>query len=618
MIILIMIFVIVCQTTVALDNGLAQTPPMGFNSYMAGPCCQHEMGLGAVAKFVVSSGLAQLGYTYINTDEGWELPDRHPITGQLQWDPVLYPSGLPTFIQTLHNQSLRFGIYGASSGVTCGVRPGQLYHEGLDAETYSSWGVDFVKSDNCATYALDSTVRFGAMAAALNETGRPILFSIEPFSIHPDPAQSVHVSHMWRVGCDIEGTTSAVLNRADMADKWAPLAGPGGWNDPDMIHVQNPPGMTLGENRLYFGLWAIMKAPLLLSSNLMQLVPDVLSIIKNKEIIDIHQDPLGYQARKITIDGAHLPWNVGVEDCSVPVGLHLKHFRTGQQHELRELRTWKVIAAAAAAAAAVQTYFLLKNVATGRCLSVLHGKRVGLLPCLLLSHEQHWSFDMGLRTVTGIRSVSAGLNLAISNATLYGSAHGHDSWNVSDSAYGQGGLVLVTPNIPAECTMRDCQNYDPTQMWFYSSHDGLLRHALYTSSINHQPPEQGDGYTLTNIVPTFRHHCLAHVLSDGNVGTNTGDIEVWGGKLAGGDYVLGLVNRGVTQTSITASFSSLLELDARAEDGSSSMFWVRDVWTGTDVGSATGAFEASVPGLDIGIYRLSSSKPSPVLDVQKG
>jgi hypothetical protein len=166
--------------------------------------------------------------------------------------------------------------------------------------------------------------------------------------------------------------------------------------------------------------------------------------------------------------------------------------------------------------------------------------------------------------------------------------------------------------------MRDCQNYDPTQMWFYSSHDGLLRHALYTSSINHQPPEQGGGYTLTNIVPTFRHHCLAHVLSDGNVGTDTGDIEVWGGKLAGGDYVLGLVNRGVTQTSITASFSSLLELDARAEDGSSSMFWVRDVWTGTDVGSATGAFEASVPGLDIGIYRLSSSKPSPVLDVQKG
>ena len=583
------------SATVALDNGLAQTPPMGFNSYMAGPCCQHETGLGAVADFVVRSGLANLGYVYINTDEGWESKERDPSTGQLQWDPLLYPSGLPTFIDALHNKSLHFGIYGASSGVTCGERPGQLHHEVQDAETYAAWGVDFLKSDNCASYALDSTVRFGAMAAALNRTGRQILFSIEPFSINPDPAQSIQVSHMWRVGCDIEGTSSVVLNRADISDKWAPLAGPGGWNDPDMINVQNPPGMTLGENRLYFGLWAIMKAPLLLSSNLMQLEPEVLDIIKNTEIIAINQDPLGYQARKITINGAHLPWNVGVEDCSIPVGLYLKHFRTGQQHQLRELRTWNVIA--------VQEYFLLKNLATGRCLSVLHGKRVVLLPCLLPSQEQHWSFDMGMSTVTGIRSVSAGLNLAISNSTLYGSAHGHDSWNVSDSAYGQGGLVLVTPNIPGECTIRDCQNYDPTQMWFYSSHDGLLRHALYTSSINHQPPE-GDGYTLTNKVPTFRHHCLAHVLSDGNVGTDKGDIEVWGGKLAGGDYVLGLVNRGANQTSITAPFSSLLELDARAEDGSSSTFWVRDVWNGNDVGSATGAFEASVPGLDIGIYRL--------------
>ena len=583
----------------ALDNGLAKTPPMGFNSYMAGPRCQNETGLGAVADFFVSSGLRDLGYVYINTDEGWEEKERDPDTGELLWNKIAYPSGLPTFIETLHDRNLKFGIYGAASGVTCGEGPGQLYHELKDAETYASWGVDFLKSDNCASYAIDSSVRFGAMAHALNRTGRRILLSIEPFSINPDPSQSIQVSNMWRIGCDIEGTYSAVMNRADLSDKWAPLAGPGGWNDPDLINLQNPGelGMTLGENRLYFGLWAIMKAPLLLSSNLMALEPAILDIIRNTEIISINQDPLGYQARKITIDGSHLPWKVGVEDCSTPVGLHLKHYRLGQQSDLRETRTWNAMEVGQ------DDLYQLMNEATGRCLSVLNDQVV-LMPCLS-SKNQHWLFDKGFSTVTAIRSAANGLNLAISNNTLYGSAHGHDSVNVSDSAYGQGGIELVTPYDHGECSIRNCQNYDPTQMWYYSSHDGLLRHALYTSSINHQP-EEGEGYTLTNKIPTFRHHCLAHVLSDGNLGSDNGAIEVWGGKLSGGDYVLGLVNRGTNRVAITSYFASLLELEGNTQAGRNSTFLVRDLWKRNFLGRFTGSFEASISGHDIGIYRLSS------------
>ena len=124
-------------TVSALDNGLATTPPMGFNSYMAPSTLHDEKGLSVVADFFVSKGLHAKGYTYVNTDEGWELKDRDNKTGQLQWDPTKYPSGLPTFIEEkLHKQGLKYGIYGAASGVTCGGDPGNLYHELTDADTY--------------------------------------------------------------------------------------------------------------------------------------------------------------------------------------------------------------------------------------------------------------------------------------------------------------------------------------------------------------------------------------------------------------------------------------------------------------------------------------------------
>lgn len=186
-----------------------------------------------------------------------------------------YPSGLPAFTARLHNQSLKYGIYGAASGVTCGTNPGQLYNEDRDARWYAAQGVDYLKSDNCArwaltslrsplgrllafsagppspglglvapaawtrrqlingpdapSYALDSSVRFGAMADALNRTGKGIVLSIEPFAITPDPEQSLRVSNLARVFMDIRGDEVTFLDRADHSDKWSPLAGPGYW-----------------------------------------------------------------------------------------------------------------------------------------------------------------------------------------------------------------------------------------------------------------------------------------------------------------------------------------------------------------------------------------------------
>ena len=595
---------LITANTAALDNGVALTPPMGFNSYMSS-ALQNEQGLRKAAEFIVNSGMRDLGYKYINTDEGWEESSRDS-QGNLQWNSTLYPSGLPTFIAFLHkNMSLLFGIYGAASGVSCGEKPGQLYFEKHDAAQYASWGVDFVKSDNCASYAMDSSVRYRAMRDALNTTGRPMVLSIEPFSIRLDLAQSSQVANLWRTGVDIEGTFEAVMDRSDVADKWAPLAGPKlGWNDPDMTNVHG--GLKPGENRLYFGLWAIMKAPLLISSDLLNLDKNVLDIITNVEVIRINQDELGIPARKVQIDGLSLPWHVGVEDCAFPDGSLLYSRSVAQNVNgvpragpgTVDTRQWTVLATGTINGN--MPNYQIRNEATKRCLSQSNGTTVVLLPCDATSN-QLWIFDKGISTVTSITNVEAKKALAIAPSVLYAQIHDKDKYSVSDLAYGEGGLILVEPMDQDSCNSRWCENYAPDQMWYYSPMEGMLRHALYTSSMNHiedDRQDNQDGYLLTQKVPTFRHHCLAHALSTGNKGTQSGTREVWAGPLAGGNIVVAFVNRGENATSISINLDFL--------EGSSRSYVVRDSWKARDlfVVNSGEHVTAKVSGHDIALLRL--------------
>ena len=630
----------------ALDNGAARTPPMGFNSYMSG--LSGAKGLSAVADFFVSSGLAAAGYQYVNTDAGWALPARDAATGELQWDPKLFPGGGPAFIDSIHAKGLRFGIYGAASGVTCDGVSGQLYHEDTDADTFYRWGVDYYKSDNCATYAMDSSVRFGAMRDALLRAAAaqraPMVYSIEPFSINPDPSQSVEVANLWRVATDIQGDITQVLLRADISDKWSPLAGPGGWNDPDMINVQNynatsGTGLTLGENRIYFGLWALMKAPLLLSADLPALAPAVVAIVNNSGAIAVNQDPLGVQARKLATGAgaAPLPWLVGLADCgAAPARFYSRGLDPAAQHA--DTRRWTVAPASLAGGAATPAdgatdgehndrdgdrLFSIANEATNRCLAFVNGTAaapgggVALLPCRGGDAAQAWRFDKGLHTVTSITNAAAGRALAVANATLYARVHAetgygshgrNDSWPVSDAAYGAGGLTLARPYDQGACARRNCSNYDATQLWYYSAGDRKLRHALYASSINHKP-RGGAGYTLSAQVPTWRHHCLAHVLSVGNWGTTNGTREVWGGPLDNGAFVVGLLNRrrGGGAAAIAANFS----LFGVPGVGDGSSFEVQDLWKGASLGVHTGGFSAAVAPLDLGLYRLDPASVAP-------
>lgn len=590
------------HVAVALNNGLALTPPLGLNSYMSGE--SGEAFLLSVANFFISSGMAAQGFTYVNTDEGWELSTRNASTGELQWDPHAYPSGIPAFTAQLASMGMRFGIYGAASGVTCGGVSGQLFHETLDATTFADWGVSYYKSDNCASYALDSSLRFAAVRDALNRTGARILLSIEPFSIHPDPAQSVKVANVWRVAMDISADFGTVTNRADISDKWAPLAGPGGYNDPDMIAVQGGGESNDGFNRVYFGLFAIIKAPLLLSATVAVMSsPSVLPIINNSEVIAVNQDPLGVQARKLMLGGARLPWLVGLEDCEAAMG---PYSTTAYS------RAWTLTPGAGGGGGDNRAWtptqtsepgvYSLLNDATGRCLSVAAAQGVAMLPVLLPCNAsdplQQWRFDLGMTTLTSITNVATQMAVGVTNSTLFSGAHGTADPSLPDAAYGTNMLAMVSPVDPLPCTSRSCEGYDHTQMWYFDPTERKLRMAAFTSSINHC--YSGDCYVLTPKVPTWRHHCLAHVLSIRNAGTDAAPSEVWGGPLVGGSFVLGLLNRGANSSTITAPFDALEWPGV----GPTTQFCVRDLWAHAELGVMTGSVAVSVNASDIALLRL--------------
>jgi len=273
--------------------------------------------------------------------------------------------------------------------------------------------------------------------------------------------------------------------------------------------------------------------------------------------------------------------------------------------------------------------FILRNGATNRCLMptpwsgvVVRPPQdgppftVALVPCNDSDTLQQWHFDMGASTVTNVVNAKIGKALAVSNETLYSQVHAtKDAFAVSDAAYGYSGLVLVDPYDQPGCSGRGCQNYDPSQMWFYSPHDRMLRQATFTRSINHR--DAGGKFELTPKMPTWRHHCLAHTLAIGEAwhvtgsqwpitgaGTVNGTTEVWGGPLQLGAFVLALVNRGESAANITAHFS-LLEVDGIDAD---SIFEVESLWDDHSFGALRGSLTLEVPRHDAALLRLSAPR----------
>lgn len=284
-----------------LNNGLAPTPQMGWNSWNFFGCDISEKVIKETADALISTGLADLGYDYVNIDDCWSTVTRN-LEGQLVPDPKTFPSGIKALADYVHGKGLKLGIYSDAGLFTCQVRPGSLYHENDDAKLFASWGVDYLKYDNCYNLGIDPKKRYPPMRDALNSTGRTIFYSLCEWGVEDPALWARGVGNSWRTTDDINDTWVSMTTIADLNDKWAAYAGPGGWNDPDMLEVGNG-GMTFKEYRSHFSIWALMKAPLLIGCDVRNMTAETLELVSNKEVIAVNQDPLGVQGRKVYVEG---------------------------------------------------------------------------------------------------------------------------------------------------------------------------------------------------------------------------------------------------------------------------------------------------------------------------
>lgn len=197
----------------------------------------------------------------------------------------------------VHSLGLKFGLYSDAGVRTCQRRPGGLGFERQDAATYAEWKIDYLKYDNCFNVGMDVHLRYQRMHDALNQTGHPIFFSLCEWGFQDPATWAAPVGNSWRTTKDIRPTWSSITTLLDINNKWYDYAGPGGWNDPDMLEVGNG-DLTLAEQRSHFTLWCLMKSPLLLGNDLRDLSVEVLDIIANEEVIAWNQDPLGKQGNK--------------------------------------------------------------------------------------------------------------------------------------------------------------------------------------------------------------------------------------------------------------------------------------------------------------------------------
>lgn len=297
----------------ALASGLAPTPPMGWNSWNAFSCNVSELTVETVAQSIVSSGMADAGYQYVNIDDCWSYypsdPAEQPCSaaacrtdaGALQPNPTSFPDGIAKVASDVHALGLKLGIYGDRGTDTCAGREGSQGFESVDSQTFASWGVDYLKYDNCSSDAGVIQQQYQTMSMALQATSRPFVFSLCAWNFYE---WELGTGQLWRTTSDIKATWQSVLANATSNETLAAYGGPNGWNDPDMLEVGN--GMSDTEDQSHFSLWAIMAAPLIAGNDPEIMTATTQSILTNTEVIAIDQDALGLQG--VPVSGDQSVW----------------------------------------------------------------------------------------------------------------------------------------------------------------------------------------------------------------------------------------------------------------------------------------------------------------------
>ncbi|MER7277080.1 glycoside hydrolase family 27 protein [Dactylosporangium sp. NPDC000244] len=279
------------------DNGLARTPPMGWNDYNAFGLGVTEDLVRRTAERMVSAGLRDAGYEYVNIDDAW-MAETRDAGGNLQADPARFPHGIKALADYVHGLGLKLGIYADAGTQTCGGLPGSLGHEQRDARQFAAWGVDYLKYDTCNANGVPARQRYGAMRDALAATGRPIVYSICNWGAERVWAWGSGYGNLWRTTLDIRPTFDSLLDVFHATVGLSGYAGPGGWNDPDMLEVGN--GMTRTEDRAELSLWAMLAAPLITGADLTTASAGTLADLTNPAVIAVDQDPLGRPATLVS------------------------------------------------------------------------------------------------------------------------------------------------------------------------------------------------------------------------------------------------------------------------------------------------------------------------------
>jgi alpha-galactosidase len=318
---------IVAQQNSAVETNLALTPPMGWNSWNKFGCNVGEDMIKQMADAMVKSGMKDAGYQYIVIDDCWQVS--RDKEGNIVPDPNHFPSGIKALADYVHAAGLKFGIYSDAGSKTCAGRPGGLGHEYQDARQYTAWGVDYLKYDWCNTTTQDAKASYANIRHALDASGRPIVLSICEWGTAKPWLWGKEVGgNLWRTTGDIqdrwEGSkkwpdgsccSNGMVSILDQEDGLESFAGPGHWNDPDMLEVGNG-GMTTIEYRSHFSFWTMLAAPLIAGNDLRDMKPEIHDILTNKEVIAIDQDPLGRQGRRVSKHGNLEVWARPLHDGS--------------------------------------------------------------------------------------------------------------------------------------------------------------------------------------------------------------------------------------------------------------------------------------------------------------
>jgi alpha-galactosidase len=284
----------------ALGNGLALTPQMGFNDWNAYGCNVSESLIKATALAMHNDGMQAAGYQYVNIDDCWMTSSRNSA-GQLVPDPAKFPDGISGTAAYVHSLGLKLGIYEDAGTATCAGYPGSLGHETTDADSFAAWGVDYLKYDNCNNDGISAQTRYTTMRDALQATGRPILFSLCNWGQENVWTWGANVGNSWRTTGDINASYSSMLSIFHQNVGLASYAGPGHWNDPDMLEIGN--GMTTTEQQSEFSLWSEMAAPLIAGTNIANASSGTLGILTNSRVIAVDQDSLGKQGTEVSSSG---------------------------------------------------------------------------------------------------------------------------------------------------------------------------------------------------------------------------------------------------------------------------------------------------------------------------